>query len=107
MDTIKIEQALDFINATHQGYGNYFFKKWKKQMKHPDFPILLLYTTAYEENEFTKEFFKHLQELEVDIECGCGKQQFLSVLDENSLKLSSFKNLVTELVIDYIKEQSK
>ncbi len=101
----QIEMAVDFINETHQGYGNYFFKKWKREMKDAMYPIPLLYITAYEENEFTKDFYYYVRDLEVDMGCGCGEQFFLDVLVEEELKLASFKSLMTQLATDYIKTQ--
>lgn len=105
MDSNKIKQAVDFINQTHQGYGNYFFKKWKRTEKDPNFPVVLLYIAMYDQkggNEFLEDFYYYVRDLEIDLDCGCGNQSFLEILDESSLKLASFKSLVTQLITDYI-----
>ena len=105
MDSNKIRLAVDFINQTHQGYGNYFFKKWKRTEKDPNFPVVLLYIAAFDQNEFLKDFYYYMRDLEIDLECGCGNQSFLQTLDESSLKLASFKSLITQLVTDFIKTE--
>jgi hypothetical protein len=98
----KIKWLVELIGETNHKYGEYFFKKWKKGVKSNEFPLPLLYITAYSEDKFTEDFYYFVRDLQVDLGCDCGKQYFLDLLDESDMKLSSFKGLMTQLAIDYI-----
>ena len=100
----RIKWLLEFAAETNHKYGEYFFKKWKKDVKKSDAPPLpLIYIVGYSDDKFAEDFFHFVRNLEVEDATGkYGRLLFLEVFDDSGMTLSTFKGLMTQLTVDYI-----
>lgn len=101
----RIKWLLEFAAETNHKYGQYFFKKWKKDIKQKSDapPLPLIYILAYSQDKFAEDFFHFVRDLEIEDASGkYGKLKFLEVFDDSRMTIAIFRDMMIQLTTDYI-----